>query len=141
MFNKYDCHSFKSTDISLPHPYFHEHLLFSSALYNMDGASDSRARRAQIFLIIRAPCGSQWEALNTGVSWMWGKKEKKRSVVWVWFLSSLIFTAVIQFVSQTGIFSASLNVMIFMRTCPHLLYVSYSIWHHCPRYRVVFTYD
>lgn len=67
--------------------------------------------------------------------------EKNGPCVWVWFLSSLILTVAAQCVSQAGIFSAGLNVMIFIRTCPRLLYVSYRIWHHCPRYRVVFTYD
>lgn len=73
-----------------------------------------------------------WSILNV---------EKSIPCVWVWFLSSLILTVVIQCVSQAGIFSAGLNVMIFIKTCPRLLDVSYRTWHHCPGYRVVFTYD
>lgn len=47
--------------------------------------------------------------------------EENSPCVWLSFLSSLILTGVIRCVSQAGIFSAGLNVMIFIRTCPHSL--------------------
>lgn len=103
----------------------------------MGGPSDRRAkqhRQAEIFLVMRLAATSMWLSLRGPKHWTW--KKKLRPCVWVWFLSSLILTVVIQYISQAGTFSASLNVMIFIRTCPRLLGVSYRIWHHCPRYQL-----
>lgn len=109
---------------------------YGRALWQMNQAAARRSR--ELSCCSSLPCGWLWQGPK---HWNELDVEKNGPGVWVWFLSSLILTVAVQCVSQAGILSAGLNVMIFIRTCPRLLYVSYRIWHHCPRYRAVFTYD
>lgn len=125
-FDRYDSTSPLLSYVGIPQaPIFLSHALKYGwdPLTNEPNCTDEQ--KSFLSCVLQQP--PMWLKLRGPERWSELDVEKNSPCVWLWFLSSLILTVVIRCVSQAGIFSASLNVMIFIRTCPRLLDMSLTV--------------